>query len=462
MLVTRVTNILNCDVCSLFVVDSKTQNLQLVANEGYGDIDPKQIVVPANTGVISLVAKRKEPINLTNINEHPDVYIVEGHEENAFPSFLGVPILYQRRFLGVLVAQDEYQEFSEDDEGFLTSLATSFAHDLSHAIATNEIALGAVPPKQREEQHYKGYAGSPGIASGRAVVRHPHAQLEDVTYHVIEPDDVERELVEFNEALAVVVQDLNQGRERMQSVLGAEELALFDAYLHMLDDDALPHEVRTTVLNECVGAQTAVSSVFSRHIRELERSESSYLAERGQDLRDLGQRILAAMQQQDRSDNEIPPNSILVAHEVSASMLSEVPSENLIGLVSVEGSMNSHVTILARALNLPAVIGAEDLPLLDVDNLPIIVDGYYGEVVVNPSPATTTHFDALVNVEESFQAELDEIRDLPSITMDGVRINVWVNIGLVSEISRSLDLGAEGHWAISDRSSVRESQPLSN
>ena len=444
MMVTRVTNILNCEICSLFVVDSKTKNLQLIANEGYRDIDPKRIVVPPNTGVIGLVVKRQEPINLTNINHHPDVYFVEGHDENAYPNFLGVPILYQRRILGVLVAQDEFNEFSEDDEGFLTSLATSFAHDLSHAVATNEIAMGAVPPKQREEQHFKGYAGSPGIASGRAVVRHPHAKLEDVTYRVIEPSDVEQEIAEFDDSLAIVVGDLNQGRERMQSVLGAEELALFDAYLHMLDDDALPHEVRTAVLNECVGAQTAVSSVFSRHIRELERSESSYLAERGQDLRDLGQRILAAMQQQDRSDNDIPPNSILVADEVSASMLSEVSSENLIGVVSVEGSMNSHVTILARALNLPAVIGAIDLPLLDIDNLPLIVDGYYGEIVVNPAPATTSHFDELVNVEESFQAELEEIRDLPSVTMDGARINVWVNIGLVSEISRSLDLGAEG------------------
>ena len=444
MLVTRVTNILNCDICSLFVLDNKTQHLQLLANEGYQGLNPEQIVVPQGCGVVGLVVKRKEPLNLTNVNEHPDVYYVNGHDENSYPNFLGVPILYQKRVVGVLLAQDEFQAFSEDDEGFLTSLATSFANDLSHAMATNEIALSAVPPRDREEQHFKGSAGSPGIAQGIAVLRHPHAQLEDVSFRVIQPSEVERETAEFNDALVVVVQDLKQGRERMQSKLGAEELALFDAYLHMLDDDALPHEVRTTIRNECVGSQTAVSNVFSRHIRDLERSESSYLAERGQDLRDLGQRILAVMQHQDRIDYDIPPNSILVAQEVSASMLSEASLDNLLGVVSLEGSMNSHVTILARALNLPAVIGATDLPLLDIDNLPLIVDGFYGEIVVNPAPATREHFDALVNVEQSFQHELEEIRDLPSITKDGVRINVWVNIGLVSEISRSLDLGAEG------------------
>ena len=83
MLVTRVTNILNCDVCSLFVLDSKTQNLQLLANEGYRDIEPNRIVVPPQTGVIGLVVTRKEPLNLTNVNEHPDVYFVEEYEENG-------------------------------------------------------------------------------------------------------------------------------------------------------------------------------------------------------------------------------------------------------------------------------------------------------------------------------------------------------------------------------------------
>ncbi len=444
LLVTRVTNILNCAVCSLFVLDSKTNHLQLVANEGYRNLDPNQISVPPDTGVVGLVVRRQEPLNLANVHEHPTAVSVEGHDELAYPNFLGVPVVHQRRILGVLLAQDEYKSFSEDDEGFMTSLATSFSPHLSHAIATSEIELDIATSKLREERHFKGFAGSPGIAVGTAVLRQPHSQLQDVTYRTIESSEIDKELRDFNDALATVVQDLKNGRERMQSVLGQEELALFDAYLHMLDDDALPQEVRSVITNELVWGQAAVSHVFTRHIRDLERSESSYLAERGQDLRDLGQRVLAAMQQTTRPENEIPPNTILVAQEVTASMLYDVPAQNLIGVVSVEGSMNSHMTILTRALNLPAVIGAQDLPLLDIDTLPLIVDGFYGEVVVNPTPSTNNHFNALANVEESFQIELDAIRDLPAETLDGTRINVWVNIGLVSEISRSLDRGAEG------------------
>ena len=444
MVVTRITQILDCELCSLFILDSKTRNLQLVAHEGLGHIEARHIVIPPNEGVVGLVVNRTESMNLDNITDHPSYYQIGTFDDSEYPHFLGVPISHQRRVLGVLIAQSKYKRFSEENEGFLTSLATSISPFISQAIATNEIEMEPSQVLLEEERHFKGFAGSPGIATGIAILRHPPSDLNLVPYRQVSEEHLERSLNEFNDATAVVLKDLMNGRERMKSSLGADELALFDAYVHMLEDDALPKEVREAITQEHLWSQSAVSSVFSRHINELERSESSYLAERGQDLRDLGQRILAVMQRRHRDQTEIPPNSILVAEEVSASMLSEVNTEHLSGVISVKGSMNSHATILARALNLPTVIGAENLPLLDIDNIPVVVDGYYGEIIVNPSDETTAHFDELVHVDESFQDELERIRDLPSVTMDNVRINLWVNIGLVSEISRSLDRGAEG------------------
>ena len=444
MVVTRVTNILDCELCSLFIFDGKTRHLRLVANEGIPDIDTTRISIPPDEGVAGLVVERTESLNLTNVSEHPNHFQIEGYAGIDYPNFLGVPILHQRQVLGVLIAQSRFTPFSEENEGFLASLATSISPFIAHAIATNEVELDAAPVRLKEERHFKGFAGSAGIATGIAVLRHPPADLNQVPYRQVEVEDVQREVDEFNAATAVVLNDLMRGRSRMQSALGPDELALFDAYRHMLDDDALPQEVRDAIVNERMWSQGAVSHVFNKHINEFERLESSYLAERGQDLRDLGQRILAVIQRRRHENSEIPPNSILVAEEVSASMLSEVPINNLVGVVSVEGSMNSHATILARALNLPTVIGAKNLPLLDIDNAPMVVDGYYGEVVVNPSQVTSTHFEELAEIEESFQVELDSIRDLPSVTLDDSRINVWVNIGLVSEISRSLDRGAEG------------------
>ena len=445
MLTTRVTRLLGCDTCALFMLDLNSNTLKLVASHGYQINDSRAIELPLDTGVIGHVVKRSEPLNLIDLRTHRQFEPDQGINEEQFPRFLGVPIIDKAKVIGVLVAQSKSPDsFSEKDEGVLTSVATSFSPVVAHAIATQEIELETVRATLLEERSFKGYAGSPGIAIGTAMLRQSMPDLELVPIRQIELDDIEKEILEFDQALEVVRTDIAAGKDRMQSAVGPEELALFDAYLHMLDDDALPLEVRTTIREEHLWSQGAVSQVFLAHIRDFERSDNRYLAERSQDLRDLGQNIIAAMQPRERSDYEIPPECILVAQEITASMISELDSSNLIGLVSVQGSMNSHVTILARALNIPAVIGARDLPLIDTEGAKLAVDGFTGEVIVNPTDISLQHFQALASAEATFQNQLESIRDLPCETLDGKRINVWVNIGLVSEISRSLDRGAEG------------------
>jgi phosphotransferase system enzyme I (PtsP) len=125
-------------------------------------------------------------------------------------------------------------------------------------------------------------------------------------------------------------------------------------------------------------------------------------------------------------------------------MLANIPADKLAGIVSLRGSGNSHVAILARSLGVPAVMGALDVPLYGVENAQIVVDGFYGEVNANPSRRVLEQYQALIAQEEEFSAELETLRDLPSETLDGWRIRLWVNIGLAGDITRSLDRGAEG------------------
>ena len=125
-------------------------------------------------------------------------------------------------------------------------------------------------------------------------------------------------------------------------------------------------------------------------------------------------------------------------------MVSDVPAGRLKGVVSIRGSSNSHTAILARALNVPAVMGALDLSLYDIDNQTVVVDGFYGELVGNPTDHVIDRYRELMVEEAEFYRELESIKNCPSETVDGHRLNLWVNIGLVSEITRSLDRGAEG------------------
>ncbi|MGJ8686862.1 MAG: phosphoenolpyruvate--protein phosphotransferase, partial [Spongiibacteraceae bacterium] len=141
---------------------------------------------------------------------------------------------------------------------------------------------------------------------------------------------------------------------------------------------------------------------------------------------------------------EYPDNTILVGEELTASLLGEVPREKLVGMVSVRGSSNSHVAILSRAMGIPTVMGASDLPYMQMESAELIVDGYTGHVYYNPSAELHAHFQDVVREDAAITQGLEALRDLPCESLDGHRLPLWVNTGLMADVARSLDRGAEG------------------
>ncbi|MCZ6642392.1 MAG: phosphoenolpyruvate--protein phosphotransferase, partial [Gammaproteobacteria bacterium] len=360
---------------------------------------------------------------------------------------LGVPVIHQRQVLGVLVAQQrDRRRFDESEEAFLVTLSAQLGTIIAHAQATGDIArltdegaLGAA--EDRKDIMFRGIAGAPGIGLGTAVVVHPAASLEAVPEKVVEDTTVE--LMVLDRAVNSVRNDIQRISDQFAESLPAEELALFDVYLHMLDDNALPGDIRKHI-RDGQWAQGALKQVIREHVRRFEAMEDSYLRERGADVKDLGLRVLAYLQDIRAKKTHFPADTILVGDEVTPGMLANIPADTLRGIVSVRGSGNSHVAILCRALDIPAVMGAVDLPLANVDNQSLIVDGFYGEVFANPSEQFVAQYQMLANEEREFAEELEELKDLPSVTKDGWRVRLWVNIGLPGDISRSLDRGAEG------------------
>ena len=192
-------------------------------------------------------------------------------------------------------------------------------------------------------------------------------------------------------------------------------------------------------------AQGALAEVMIRHIRHFERMEHSYLRERAVDVKDLGTRVLGYLQDAEHSQQrDYPAQTILVGEELTASALGEVPRERLVGLISVRGSGNSHVAILARAMGVPTVMGAVDLPYTRLQDRELIVDGYNGSVHLNPLPEVRARYRELVNQDQALSRDLESLRDLPCETPDGRRLPLWVNTGLMADITRSLEQGAEG------------------
>ncbi len=446
IIVHEVREALGIEVCSVYLLNSARDRYLFVANEGLNTDAVGALSLGLHEGLVGLVGERAEPINLDNATAHPKFHFIPEIGEEAFNSFLGVPVIHQRQVLGVLVAQQrEKRRFDESEEAFLVTLSAQLATIIAHAQATGDIARltdeGTGVGKDREDVMFRGVAGAPGISLGTAVVVQPAASLEAVPEK--EAEDTMLELMVFDRAVNSVRNDIRRISDQFAESLPPEELALFDVYLHMLDDNALPGDIRKHI-RDGQWAQGALKQVIREHVRRFESMEDSYLRERGADVKDLGLRVLAYLQDIRAKKTYFPDDTILVGDEVTPGMLANIPADMLRGIVSVRGSGNSHVAILARALGIPAVMGAVDLPIASVDNQPLIVDGFYGEVFANPSQQFTEQYQMLANEEREFTDELDELKELPSVTRDGWRVRLWVNTGLPGDISRSLDRGAEG------------------
>ncbi len=444
IIVNRVKNITNVDVCSVFLINEHDNEYVLMATDGLNPDAVGKVRLKDDVGLVSLVGKRAEAINIADAVKHPRYQHFPEVSEEAFHGFLGVPIIHHRKVLGVLVIQSSaIQKFSEDDETFLITVAAQLAAAIVHAEASGGIS-GLKQNKSiltNESKPIRGLPGAPGVAMGTAVVMYPPADIDAIPDR--ETSNVKKEIKRFDQAVEAVVNDIKKLSERLKDVLPEEDRALFDVYLLMLNSQAISGITRDRI-KKGNWAPGALRETIQEHEKVFREMEDSYLRERADDVRDLGRRILMHLQDESQDVIEFPDNTVLVGEDISASMLAEVPSDKLIGVISVRGSRTSHVAILARAMSISAVMGATDLPVGRIDGRTIIADGYSGRVFISPSKKIITEFKNLIDEEAALSDELMELRDLPAKTEDGIEISLLVNSGLLSDITPSLQSGAEG------------------
>ncbi|MGH8379792.1 phosphoenolpyruvate--protein phosphotransferase [Pseudomonas sp.] len=442
IIVLRVKEAMGSQVCSVYLLDPETNRFVLMATEGLNKRSIGKVSMAPNEGLVGLVGTREEPLNLENAAGHPRYrYFAETGEER-FASFLGAPIIHHRRVVGVLVIQQkERRQFDEGEEAFLVTMSAQLAGVIAHAEATGSIRGLGRQGKGIQEAKFVGVPGSPGAAVGKAVVMLPPADLDVVPDKTV--DDIDAELTLFNNALEGVRADMRSLSAKLATQLRPEERALFDVYLMMLEDAALGGEV-VQVIKTGQWAQGALRQVVGEHVNRFELMDDAYLRERASDVKDLGRRLLAYLQEARQQTLVYPDNSILISEELTPAMLGEVPEGKLVGLVSVLGSGNSHVAILARAMGIPTVMGLVDLPYSKVDGIDMIVDGYKGDVYTNPSEVLRKQYAEVVEEERQLAQGLDALRELPCITLDGHRMPLWVNTGLLADVARAQQRGAEG------------------
>lgn len=442
IMVNHVAEAMHVDVCSIYLLDERNKRYVLMASKGLKPEAVGHVSLSVGEGLVGLVGKREEIVNLDNAPKHERFAYLPETGEELFNSFLGVPVMYRRKVMGVLVVQNkESQDFSEAAESFLVTLCAQLSGVIAHAHAVGNIDVFRKPNSGSAYKTFQGVSGAGGIALGRAIVLYPPADLTAIPDR--EAEDISDELALLDQAIASVRKEIQSLDEKMQDSLMSEERALFSVFLRMLDENALPSEIKDHIRTGS-WAQGAVRKVIDKHIALFAQMEDDYLRERVSDLKDLGRRILACLQEADSSHRELSPDSILIGEEISTAALVELPVDNIAAIVTSEGAANSHMVIVARALGIPTVVGVTELPINTLDDIEMIVDAYQGRVFVNPPRRLRQRYKEVQKEEEQIAKDLKQYETRDAITPDGVEIPLFVNTGLMIDVVRGVQRGAKG------------------
>jgi len=290
---------------------------------------------------------------------------------------------------------------------------------------------------------YKGVGVSPGIAIGRAVI--VEKRVAQVYRIPIRDEEVGAEVRRFNESLEKTRDELLDLKQKVSRSMGEEYAQIFEAHAMIVGDASFADKVVQKIEEEQVNAEWALAEVQEELQARFASFEDDYLRERVADVKDVAERVLVNLQGIAHHDlSEIDHDVIIIADDLTPSDTVHFNRRPIVGFVTEVGGRTSHTSIIAKSLFMPAVIGVPKLTkIVDSDEL-VIVDGYEGTVVVNPTPAMVQEYISRVSRHEEAELKLLENRNLPATTKDHHRISLQANIELVEELDDAIKFGAEG------------------
>lgn len=422
------------ECCTVYLANEDKSRLELMATQGLkfkGD----KIHIGFNEGLVGLVKRSAEPINLAEASKHPSFKYFKQLGEEVYNSFLGTPIIYRKKVLGILVVQQRSsRQFSEVEESFIVTLAAQLAILIAHAQTQGLWLLS------KKHRAISGIAASSGIAIGQFWCDNSQPQLEDVSpASGLNPEkEYEWLMIAVDRALG----DFRRMRNKLDGDLNKDALAIFDLFTHLLNDPMLRKDLKNQIqLGD--RADWALRQVVERYEARFASMSDSYLRERAQDIRELGQRVLYFLYNSENEMLSIEQPIILVVQELTASILASIPKDKLLAVVAIEGAANSHAAILSRALGIPAVMGAS-VNLSIISEHSGIVDGYAGLVYLDPDQRLLNEYEALATEETELSALVNLDVDKPAETIDGQAIEVLLNAGLSVDSSISINQNVDG------------------
>ncbi len=427
------------EVCSIYVLRSD-EILELFATEGLNKQAVHEASLGVGQGLVGTIAATARTLNVDDAQNHPAFRFLPETGEESYHSFLGVPILRSGRVLGVLVVQNRAKRVYRDDE--VEALETT-AMVLAELIAAGEMEglnkQGTGLDSSRP-MHLYGAALSDGVGLGHVILHEPRVVVTNLFN-----ENAEVETRRLQEALGNLRISIDDMLENGEVARDGEHREVLEAYRMFANDRGWVRRMDEQIQNGLT-AEAAVEKVQSDNRARMMRQSDPYLRERLNDFDDLAYRLLRELVGKPHGPltEEIDFDYIVVARNMGAAELLDYHGPKLRGIVLEEGAATSHVVIVARALGIPVIGQVRDIvSFVDTGNS-IIIDGDEGEVFLRPGEEVELSYSEKVRFRAKRREVYDALRDVPSVSKDGVEVELLMNAGLLMDLPNIEKSGAAG------------------
>ena len=439
-IVRQIAGLMVAEVCSIYL-KRQDGSLELFATEGLNPGAVHNTFMRRGEGLVGRCAELAVPINEPDAQNHPAFSYRPETGEEAYHSFLAVPLLRAGDVLGVLTIQNKTQkEYSDEDVEVLQTTAMVLSeHLLSGAVAGVNTAAGY---NRAVGQVVRGQPLSEGLALGHVVLHQPRVVVTAIAAK--EPEEENRRLEAAVEELKASIDDILEQGDMASS---GEHRDVLEAYRMFAHDRGWLRRMKEAI-KRGMTAEAAVERVQNDTRARMLRQTDAYWRERLRDLDELSDRLMRILAGRPRAqpaiDAKLPHDTVLVARTMGPADLLDFDRVRLRGLVIEDSGGGSHVAIVAKALGIPAVGNARGvMERVDQGN-PIIVDADSGEVHIRPSSEVIAAFGDKARFRARRQRNYRSLRDRPAVTKDGRRIEIHINAGLLMDVPHLAASGADG------------------
>jgi len=428
---------MDSDVCSIYLL--RDNNLELFATHGLRKEAVHVTRLRMGEGLVGTIAAEGRVLNLAEAADHPAFLYKPETGEEHFHSFAGVPIVRLESPIGVLAVQHAEPRRYEDVE--IEALQT-VAMVLSEMIAGARLVDGARRSRLRSAGPLRlsGLKLVAGMAKGVAVFHEPRIIVE----HTV-ADDIEAERARVYGAFRKMREQIDNMAKEAEFGIAGEHQEILETYRMFAYDEGWSRRINAAI-DSGLTAEAAIERVQQRTRARMQEIDDPLLKERMHDLEDLSNRLLRIVSGRmgTAAQTGLAHDAVLIARNLGPAELLEYDRRRLKAVVLEEGSLTSHMVIVARAIGVPVIGRLHDIRHSVEEGETILVDGDNGSVIIRPNRPLLSGFEHRMTLSQKRRAEFAAVRNLPARTTDGVQVNVMVNAGLAEDAASLSMTGADG------------------